>query len=123
MIHCWKRWTYNGALILVTHNEMYLRALVNKLIVFDRNRVFVFNGSYQRFLEEIGWEADQEGDTAKTGQPMANAQTNYRKALRQERAEIINRRSQVLRPLEARINYGLGYWRRRRHLQAGQRQC
>ena len=29
---------YNGALILVTHNEMYLHALVNKLIVFDRDR-------------------------------------------------------------------------------------
>ncbi|HBL35956.1 MAG TPA: ABC transporter ATP-binding protein, partial [Firmicutes bacterium] len=94
---------YNGALILVTHNEMYLQALVNKLIVFDRDRVFLFNGNYQRFLEEIGWEADQEREAAKA-EELASTPTNYRKALRQERADIITRRSLVLRPLEARIN-------------------
>ncbi|HBR28048.1 MAG TPA: ABC transporter ATP-binding protein [Firmicutes bacterium] len=94
---------YNGALILVTHNEMYLQALVNKLIVFDRDRVFLFNGNYQRFLEEIGWETDQEREAAKA-EELASTPSNHRKALRQERADIITRRSLVLRPLEARIN-------------------
>ncbi len=94
---------YNGALILVTHNEMYLHALADKLIVFDRDRVFFFNGNYQRFLEEVGWEADQDkeaasGEKAKTATP-----TNYRKALRQERAEILQRRSMVLNPLTAKM--------------------
>ncbi|HHT47836.1 MAG TPA: ABC-F family ATP-binding cassette domain-containing protein [Firmicutes bacterium] len=95
---------YNGALILVTHNEMYLHALVDKLIVFDRDRVFFFNGNYQRFLEEIGWEADEETATPPGNKEKTNNPANYRKVLRQERAELINRRSAVLNPLSAQIH-------------------
>lgn len=96
---------YNGAVILVTHNEMYLHALVNKLIVFDRDRVFLFDGNYQRFLDEIGWAADQDDAPSATNERApAAAPTNHRKALRQERAAIINRRSAVLTPLAAKIN-------------------
>ena len=94
---------YNGALILVTHNEMFLHALAEKLIVFDRNRVFFFNGNYQRFLEEVGWEADQDHEATQNGRAIAAGTTNSRKALRQERAEIINRRSLVLNPLAAKM--------------------
>lgn len=92
---------YNGALILVTHNEMYLHALVNKLIVFDRDRVFFFDGNYQRFLDEIGWADDREDAPSPKAE---TAPANDRKALRQERAELINRRSAVLTPLAAKIN-------------------
>ena len=75
---------YNGALILVTHNEMYLHALVDKLIVFDRDRVFFFNGNYQRFLEEIGWEAD-EGRLPPGNKEKPITRPTTRKVLRQER--------------------------------------
>ncbi|NLM37690.1 MAG: ATP-binding cassette domain-containing protein [Firmicutes bacterium] len=96
---------YDGALILVTHNEMYLHALVNKLIVFDRDRVFFFDGNYQRFLDEIGWEADQEDNPALQKDRESSAlPANQRKVLRQEKAAIINRRSAVLTPLTAKIN-------------------
>ena len=103
-IHCEALDAYNGALILVTHNEMYLHALVDKLIVFDRDRVFFFNGNYQRFLEEIGWEADEETATPPGNKEKTNNPANYRKVLRQERAELINRRSAVLNPLSAQIH-------------------
>ena len=50
---------YPGAVIAVTHNEEMLHAFVNRLIVFDRNEVFVFEGTYQDFLERVGWSEEE----------------------------------------------------------------
>lgn len=94
---------YNGALLVVTHNEMYLHALVNKLIVFDQEKVLVFNGSYQRFLDEIGWESDRESTAPNNEGSSSDQLTNHRKALRQEKAAILARKSRVLRPLESKL--------------------
>ncbi|NLW56278.1 MAG: ATP-binding cassette domain-containing protein [Firmicutes bacterium] len=94
---------YNGALLIVTHNELYLHALVNKLIVFDQDKVAVFNGSYQRFLEEIGWESERDEPSLNQKASAARQPTNQRKALRREKAAIITRKSMVLRPLESTL--------------------
>jgi ATP-binding cassette subfamily F protein 3 len=40
---------------MVTHNEMHLRAVATKLIVFDNNTIRVYDGSYDDFLEDVGW--------------------------------------------------------------------
>jgi ATP-binding cassette subfamily F protein 3 len=50
--------SFEGAVIIATHNEMFLNTLVNRLIVFQRNGVFLFEGSYSDFLERVGWEMD-----------------------------------------------------------------
>jgi ATP-binding cassette subfamily F protein 3 len=47
---------FPGAVIIVTHSEMFLHHLANRLIVFNDDRVFVFEGSYQDFLDKLGWE-------------------------------------------------------------------
>jgi ATP-binding cassette, subfamily F, member 3 len=49
---------FTGAVIIVTHSEMFLHHLANKLIVFNEDGVFVFEGTYQDFLDKIGWESD-----------------------------------------------------------------
>ena len=46
---------FDGASITVTHNEDFLNNLATKLIVFDNNKVFVFEGNYENFLDEVGW--------------------------------------------------------------------
>ncbi|HSO18698.1 MAG TPA: ABC-F family ATP-binding cassette domain-containing protein, partial [Desulfosarcina sp.] len=46
---------FEGALIMVTHNEMFLHALADRLIVFDDLGAQVFDGGYQEFLEKGGW--------------------------------------------------------------------
>ncbi len=48
--------SFEGAVIIVTHNEMFLNTLVNRLIVFQNDGVFLFEGSYSEFLESGGWE-------------------------------------------------------------------
>jgi ATP-binding cassette subfamily F protein 3 len=51
--------TFDGSVIMVTHNEMHLRAVATKLIIFDNNMVRTYDGSYDDFLSDIGW-ADED---------------------------------------------------------------
>jgi ATP-binding cassette subfamily F protein 3 len=46
---------FEGAVLMVTHNEYFLKEIANKLIVFDDNKTFVFEGGYDDFLGKIGW--------------------------------------------------------------------
>lgn len=90
--------SYDGAVVIVTHNEMFLNALVNRLIVFDKGKITVFEGSYNDFLNDVGWESE-EGD-------FENGQTvnlNNKKAIRKARAEINEEKSRVLKPIEKKI--------------------
>jgi len=47
---------YKGALIIVTHSELLLKALAKNLIIFHRGQAEFFRGGYDEFLEKIGWE-------------------------------------------------------------------
>jgi ATP-binding cassette, subfamily F, member 3 len=50
---------FPGAVILVTHSELLLRSSVNKLIIFHEGRAEYFDGTYDEFLEKIGWESEE----------------------------------------------------------------
>ncbi|MEX0595095.1 MAG: ABC transporter ATP-binding protein, partial [Candidatus Paceibacterota bacterium] len=47
---------YPGGVIVVTHEESMLRALCTRLIVFQGDKPFVFEGDYDDFLNRVGWE-------------------------------------------------------------------
>ncbi len=49
---------FPGAVVIVTHSEMFLHHLATRLIVFDEDKVTVFDGTYQDFLDRIGWEEE-----------------------------------------------------------------
>jgi ATP-binding cassette, subfamily F, member 3 len=49
---------FQGAVVIVTHSEMFLHHLANRLIVFNDDTVFVFEGTYQDFLDRVGWEQE-----------------------------------------------------------------
>lgn len=88
---------YNGAAILVTHNEMILRSIATRLLVFQDERVTWFNGGYDEFLRKVGW-LDEKEEKAK------KEKTGSKKALRQQRGSIIEERSRVLGPLKIEID-------------------
>jgi len=46
---------FDGSVVMVTHNEMHLRAVATKLIVFDNGKISTFNGTYDEFLSYVGW--------------------------------------------------------------------
>ena len=51
---------FKGVVITITHNEDFLNNIAEKLIVFDNNRVFVYDGIYSDFLKNVGWSEDTE---------------------------------------------------------------
>jgi ATP-binding cassette subfamily F protein 3 len=94
---------FDGAVIMVTHNEMFLHALADRLIVFDDIGARMFDGSYQDFLEKGGW-----GDTAAMTRRLDDSAVDRspdlprftKKELRRLRSEIITEKSKVLKPME-----------------------
>ena len=90
---------------MVTHNEMFLHALAERLIVFQDDRADIFEGNYQRFLEQGGW-GDEEvisSSTPKDKGKKESAGKITKKELRRRRSAIIAERAKVLKPLEQRI--------------------
>ena len=47
--------SFDGAVLMVTHDEYFLHQVANKLIIFDDNKVNIFDGSYDDFLNKVGW--------------------------------------------------------------------
>jgi ATP-binding cassette subfamily F protein 3 len=98
---------FDGAVVMVTHNEMFLHALAERLIVFDNDEINVYEGGYQRFLEKVGWK--DEVTEGAPGGLQARDKAGQRKAelnpkeLRRLRSELIAERSKILRPLETRM--------------------
>jgi len=96
---------FEGTVIMVTHNEMFLHTLADKLIVFQNDEIDVFNGRYQEFLDKGGWHDEklsESGDRSQAIPAGSNAKL-AKKELRRKRSEIINRRSKNVRPIEKRI--------------------
>ena len=48
--------SFEGAVLIVTHDEYFLHEVANKLIIFDDNKVSMFDGNYDDFLNKIGWK-------------------------------------------------------------------
>lgn len=97
---------FDGAVVMVTHNEMFLNALAERLIVFRDGEVFVYEGDYQRFLEKVGWPEEEEKlrpEKPSAADEMTEQKKTSRKDLRRLRSEIIAERSKILRPLEDRL--------------------
>ncbi|MBN1938470.1 MAG: ATP-binding cassette domain-containing protein [Candidatus Aminicenantes bacterium] len=97
---------FDGAVIMVTHNEMFLDALAERLIVFQDEGVSVFEGSYERFLEKVGWSSEREKVRARPDETVPSAAGGpppNRREIRRMRSEIVAEKSRALRPLEQRM--------------------
>ena len=46
---------FPGGVVIVTHSEMILHAIATRLIVFDNGKTTLFEGTYQDFLDRVGW--------------------------------------------------------------------
>ena len=96
---------FEGTVIMVTHNEMFLHTLAEKLIVFQNDQITYFDGRYQEFLEKIGWHGEKIPDSkgrSQTSQSGASAK-RIKKEMRRKKSAVIGRRSKAVRPIEKRI--------------------
>lgn len=85
---------YAGTLIFVSHDEELLHSLANRLIVFDRDEIKVFEGSYQEFLDRVGWSHETQSASSSVANP-----SHRSKISRQERAQKVQERSRLLKPI------------------------
>lgn len=46
---------FEGAVIMVTHSEYFLKKIATKLVVYDNGKTTFFNGGYKEFLKKVGW--------------------------------------------------------------------
>jgi len=99
--------SFDGAVVMVTHNEMFLHALAERLIIFYHDAIDIFEGSYQRFLDKGGWGDEEVIQTIgkKESRPNPDEGKINKKELRKKRSEIISERSKVLTPLEKKITH------------------
>ncbi|MBR9980118.1 MAG: ABC-F family ATP-binding cassette domain-containing protein [Desulfatitalea sp.] len=97
---------FDGAVIMVTHNELFLHSLARRLVVFHQNQATLFEGTYQEFLDKGGWGDDNSGPTH-TAAPIvakaAAAPALSKKDLRRQRSAIISEHAKQSKPAETAI--------------------
>ncbi len=90
---------FPGAVVIVTHSEMLLRRLANRLIVF-RPRITggaeFFHGGYDDFLSKIGWREGEEVFVKKS------LKLTHRE-IKQQRSQLTLSRSKELRPWREKL--------------------
>lgn len=105
--------SFKGAVLLVTHNEMLLHSLANRLIVFKNDTISIFEGTYQEFLEKEGWdETSVSPSSAGASKPLDGLNRSEgeketpsfsKKEIRKRRSEVIKARSKAVGPMEKAI--------------------
>src|SRR3989338_4709798 len=91
---------FDCGVIIVTHSELILNSIATRLIVFDNGKVEMFEGSYQEFLDRVGWESEREAEASRSRQ---NKNINNKKEMRRLRAQLTEDRSKTLGPLQTKI--------------------
>ena len=76
---------YHGALVIVTHSELLLRSLAEKLIILHRGGAEYFHGGYDDFLEKIGWEGEPVKNK-KSEKPVSKKEARKLRALERQQA-------------------------------------
>jgi ATP-binding cassette subfamily F protein 3 len=87
---------FEGSVVIVTHSEMLLRELADQLIIFREGNAEFFDGSYDEFLEKIGWD-EEISDAPKSVKSTPNT---TKKENKQQRASLVQERSKLLSPLK-----------------------
>lgn len=84
---------FEGAVVMVAHSEYILKHFANKLVIFDRGEIRVFDGTYQEFLDRVGWDDESSQGKGKERPKLG------RKEVKRMRTEIIQERSKKLKPI------------------------
>ncbi len=97
--------SFEGTVIMVTHNEMFLHALAERLVVFQDDGIMLFEGGYSSFLNKHGWDEErtEKKPPAKTPERNESTEKLTKKEARKKRSELIVERGRLLKPLKQQI--------------------
>ncbi len=94
---------FKGSTIMVTHSEMLLRRLASALIIFHKGGAEYFEGTYDEFLEKIGWE--EEGGVIEN-KPKQSEKPKLSKAeIKKQRSALIQARSKENAPHKKELEF------------------
>ncbi len=85
---------FPGAVVIVTHSEIMLRNLATKLVIFHNGNAEFFNGTYDDFLEKIGWESEEAKPKKKK---------LSEKEIKQRKGELTIERARQTKPIKEEI--------------------
>jgi len=96
---------FPGAVVLVTHNENLLNQTARRLIVFQDQGITIFEGTYQEFLETVGWVDEKSIPSSNSSYVKKEKEKSVlsKKELRTIKSKLIGERSKKLNPVEKKI--------------------
>lgn len=89
---------FPGAVMLVTHDEYFLKKLATRLIIFQDGSVSFFEGGYEDFIRRVGWSGEAEPKGGSNNKDGLN-----KKEQRKKRAAEQKKKKEILRPIEKKI--------------------
>ncbi len=89
---------FQGSCIIVTHSEELLKKVCDRLIIFSKGGADYFDGTYDQFLEKIGWEEEEVEQKTKST-PKVNKKEN-----KKLRTQLINERNKLTSPLKKKVD-------------------
>jgi ATP-binding cassette subfamily F protein 3 len=89
---------FKGSCIVVTHSEKLLREVCDRLIVFSSQGADYFNGTYDEFLEKIGWEDEEFEQKVKKTPKKVDKKEN-----KKLRAALITEKNKLATPLKKEV--------------------
>jgi len=89
---------FDGSCVIVTHSEELLRAVCSRLIVFSNGSADYFDGTYDEFLDRVGWE-DEEPEVKKKTKPKIN-----KKEAKKQRALLVQEKSKIVAPIKKEVD-------------------
>lgn len=102
---------YEGTIIIVTHNEMMLRNIPNKFLVYQKDKIEFFDGTYDDFLNKGGFEEEEQSELKSSSSSnledkseSKSGSTLSAKEGRLLKKEIMSERARTLNPLKEKIN-------------------
>jgi ATP-binding cassette subfamily F protein 3 len=95
---------FKGSTIMVTHSEMLLRRLADALIIFHKGGAEYFDGTYDEFLEKIGWEEEAIGVEASLNQKPNKSKIDNKDKKRLKK-ELIQARSRENAPHKKELEF------------------
>jgi ATP-binding cassette subfamily F protein 3 len=91
---------FEGAVVIVTHNEEILRRVARRLVIFQGDQPFLFEGTYDEFLDSIGWEEEAELNQRRKKSKPSGAKG---RDMKREKAEVLQERSRQMAPLKEQV--------------------
>ena len=93
---------FEGSVIVVTHDEIFLKRLAKRLIIFDKEKISIYEGGYQDFLDNVGWKDERILDKEESC-PVLNKPSINKKTLRKLKTEKTKQCDNILMPLSREI--------------------